>query len=453
VIPTAGVSKRVACVLCCLLAALLCATGATAGEPVVIVLSLDGVRADQPARAGLPGFARLAREGARAEKLVPVFPPMTFPGHVTLATGAPVDRHGIVANVFRDRARGEFRYSDDPSWLEAEPIWATAERQGVPSAVFFWVSSGGAWHGVRARYLVTPFDTRVPESEKVDRILSWLDLPAAERPRLILSWWHGADAAGHRYGPDAPQADAALAEQDAQLVRLLDALDAREAWADTTLLVVSDHGMAAVREGVDLGAALETAGIEAEVLPGGGVASIHLADPAQRGRARAVLAAVPGVAVFASDALPERWRYGPAERLGDLVATTEPPREFRAAGHERSVTSAMRVHGAHGFDPGREDMAGIFYARGRGVARGAELPAVSSLDVAPTIARLLGIGPPRDSEGQPLDALLLSGAESPTTNGLLPSAAKSRTLDGLLPSGAVERALDAVLPADAEPAP
>ena len=34
-------------------------------------------------------------------------------------------------------------------------------------------------------------------AEKVDQILAWLDLPAEERPRLILSWWHGADAAGH----------------------------------------------------------------------------------------------------------------------------------------------------------------------------------------------------------------------------------------------------------------
>ncbi len=439
--------------LSCSIAVLLWATAATAGEPVVIVLSLDGVRTDQPVRAGLPGFARLAREGARAEKLVPVFPPMTFPSHVTLATGAPVDRHGIVANAFRDAERGEFRYSDDPSWLGAEPIWVTAERQGVPSAVFFWVSSGGAWHGTRARYLVTPFDSRVPESQKVDRILVWLDLPADQRPRLVLSWWHGSDAAGHRYGPDAPEVDVALASQDAQLVRLLDALDARDAWTDTTLLVVSDHGMAAVREGVDLGAALEAAEIEAEVLPGGGVASIHLADPAQRERARAVLAAVPGVEVFASDALPQRWRYGPATRLGDLVATTEPPRTFRGAGRKGSVTRAMRVHGAHGFDPGQGDMGGIFYARGRGVAPGVELPAVSSLDVAPTITRLLGIEPPRDSEGRPLAALRPAAADDRTTHSLPPSAAESRTLDGLLPSGAVERALDAVLPPGAEAAP
>ncbi len=408
----AAVAKPVRGLLLFLLAALAGAGTAVAGPPAVILLSLDGVRADYPDRGALPGFARLAREGARAEKLEPVFPPITFPSHVTLATGAAVERHGIVANDFRDAVRGRFHYVNDASWQEAEPIWVAAERQGVPSALFFWVGSEGPWQGTSARIYEHPFDSGVSEAKKVDRILSWLDLPPAQRPRLVLSWWHGADAAGHRFGPDSAAVNAALAEQDAQLVRLLEGLDAREAWADTTLVLVSDHGMADVSEGVSLGGVLAGKGIEAQVIPSGGIASIHLADASKREEARAALAALPGVEVFPSDALPAAWRYGPARRLGDLVAVTSPPRVFREGTLERVAATLGRRRGAHGYDAKRADMGGIFFAIGRGVVAGTKLPPVSSLDVAPTVARLLGIEPPRDAEGHVIEAFAAGAGES-----------------------------------------
>jgi hypothetical protein len=54
----------------------------------------------------------------------------------------------------------------------------------------------------------------------------------------------------------------------------------------------------------------------------------------------------------------------------------------------------------HGFLPGRPEMGAIFYALGRGVPRGKALGEVRSVDVAATVARLLGIEPPAQSEGK-----------------------------------------------------
>ena len=58
--------------------------------------------------------------------------------------------------------------------------------------------------------------------------------------------------------------------------------------------------------------------------------------------------------------------------------------------------------GAHGFDPALPDMGAVFYALGRGVPRSAELGEVRAIDVAPTVAALLGINAPEESEGRPL---------------------------------------------------
>jgi len=352
----------------------------------------------------------MAAHGVRAESLVPVFPSSTFPNHVALATGAHADRHGIVANRFLDAELGLFDYSNDASFIRAEPVWVTAERQGVKAASFFWVGSETDWNGAGATYRRAPFDSKISEERKVTQILAWLDLPAAERPGLILTWWHGADSPGHRFGPDSPRTHGQLKRQDAQLARLMVELDAREAWSDLTLIVVSDHGMTAVGEAFDVRAPLQEAGIGARVFQGGAYAHVHLEDPAQQAAALATLAAVPGLRAYPSDALPESLRYRVPDRTGHVVVLTDPPRSLSRA---RTLRDGWRVlsglvgnkTGTHGYDPKHTDMHGVFLAMGRGVPRGERLPRVRSIDVAPTVTHLLGIDPPRDAEGAPIAAI------------------------------------------------
>ncbi len=395
----AGIGEVAALLLALAGALAACAPGrAPAQPPLVIVISMDGTRHDYPDRGPLPAMTRMEREGARAERLVPVFPASTFPNHVSLATGTYVDRHGIVANRFRDPGRGEFDYDDDASWIRAEPIWVTAERQGVRAAVYFWVGSGTDWRGAGASERRAPFSSRVSERAKVDQILEWVRRPAATRPGLILSWWHGADAAGHRHGPDHPRIAEQLARQDAQLGRLLAGLDALDAWSWTTLLLVSDHGMTAVDDEIDLARWLRDAGIGAWVVPAGGAAYVHLDDPAQRAEALARIRALDGVEAWPSDALPPGLRAAAPGRSGQVVALASPPRRLVAG--RRRLPGAPR--GGHGYAGDHPDMGAIFLALGRGVTPGARPGAVRAIDVAPTVSALLGIDPPASSEGRAL---------------------------------------------------
>jgi type I phosphodiesterase/nucleotide pyrophosphatase len=379
---------------------------ASGAEPsTVIVISLDGVRHDYPDRASFPALARIEHDGMRAGRLVPVYPASTFPGHVSLATGTTPDMHGIVDNQFWDTARHErFDYSNDASWIEAEPLWAAAERQGVASATYFWVGSETDWHGVGARYRVAPFDTRIGEAKKVAQILAWLDLPEPERPRLVMSWWHGADAAGHANGPDHPSVVAALAEQDRQLGVLLAGLDARHAWDRTTLVVVSDHGMTTAQERVPIERTLSRAGVHAQHIEvGTAIANLYLDDPAQLAKAERALAQLAGVIVARRDSLPDALHLRHATRTGDLVVRAEPPYTFARGGLlARAADLLGRRTGVHGYEPELPDMGGIFLALGRGVRPGTRPDSVRMIDVAPTVARLLGIDPPRQATGQPI---------------------------------------------------
>jgi predicted AlkP superfamily pyrophosphatase or phosphodiesterase len=386
-----------------------CVAGSSRAEArsVVILISMDGVRHDYLDRDELPAFARMAREGARAEALVPVFPSTTFPNHVSLATGTYPDRHGIVGNKFLDAELGAFDYSNDAGFLQAEPLWVAAERQGVPAATFFWVGSETDWRGVGARHRMAPFDSRVGEPKKTRQILAWLDLPEAERPGLVMSWWHGADHAGHRHGPDAEETRTALRAQDRELTKLLEGLDERDAWTETTLIVVSDHGMTSYERTLDVRAVLAEAGVRARVIHAVATAQIHLKQPGDASRALEVLRALPGVSAWPRAELPEALRYR-HERAGDLVAVATPPLAL-LPGADRGARFGWLarlfggVLGAHGYDPAQvPEMAGIFLAVGRGVPPGMRPPRVRAIDVAPTVTELLAIEPPSSSEGSAL---------------------------------------------------
>ena len=375
------------------IAALVTASGVgafAAGEPTVIVLSWDGVRHDYPDRGDFPGLARLERDGVRA-RLVGVYPSNTFPSHVSLATGTYPDTHGIVDNIFFED--GERYDVGDADWIEAEPVWISTQRQGIDVATYFWVGSESDWRGQGTRYRVAPFDGRRPEAVKVDRILTWFDMTASERPRLVMSYWAGADTVGHERGPDHPAVVRQLESQDAQLRRLLAGLDERDAWRETTLILVSDHGMAAVGELIDVEAILDAAGVDAFVI-GGAVARVYLDERADLDKAEAALAGVDNLRVYRPEALPAEFRLAWPGRNGDLVVTTVQPFVLT----ERYA----RLAGTHGYDPRTPDMQAAFFALGRGVDTGADVEEVRHIDLAATIASLLGVEPPAQSEGAPM---------------------------------------------------
>jgi arylsulfatase A-like enzyme len=383
----------------------------------VILISMDGVRHDYPDREPLPAFTQMAREGARAEALIPVFPSITFPAHTSLSTGAHPDRHGIVNNLFTTPSGDEFRYGSGAEALAAEPLWAAAERQGVRAATCFWPISETPWRGVAPSYARAPFDDALPERAKVEQILAWLDLPEPRRPGLLMSWWHGADHAGHESGPDAAETREALREQDAELGRLIAGISQRARWGEVTLIVVSDHGMLAARAALDANDLLEDAGVAGHAVNANALALVRLADSAgAAAAARKLAGADPRIRAYARSELPPALRFA-HENVGDVVLLAEPPLAFLDAWSRLDLWRSLSALwggevGVHGYDPeATPEMRAIFFALGRGVPHGNRLPAVRALDVAATVARLLGIAPPEHNEGIPIAGI----GEAPAT--------------------------------------
>lgn len=385
------------------LALLVGGTPASAVE-TVILLSFDGTTPAQIADPELTTLARLQRQGATAERLIPSFPSNTFPNHVTFVTGVQPERHGIVNNVFVDPERGRHSYENDPTWLQVEPVWSLLARHGIGSAAYYWVGSQGPWSSGYGPRHWRPFDSGTSERKKVDQILAWLELEdPGERPRLVTSWFHGADSVGHRKGPDAPSVASTLRRQDAELGRLLEGLSARGLLETTTLLLVSDHGMAPVERLVNLSEALDEADVRASVLGAGGFATVRAGSPEDAGNAVEVARGLGLEAWLREDApLPVD-----NPRFGDVVVVAPVGTAIVRKGLRGKVEALLArvghgMAGSHGHRPDHPLMSGIFVAFGAGVRRGAQLGPVRAIDVAPTLLALLGVPAPDWMEGRPL---------------------------------------------------
>ncbi len=69
-------------------------------KPTVVMISIDGFRNDYLDKYKPKNLLKLAKEGASAQGIIPSFPTLTFPNHMTLVTGMAPGRHGIVSNFF-----------------------------------------------------------------------------------------------------------------------------------------------------------------------------------------------------------------------------------------------------------------------------------------------------------------------------------------------------------------
>jgi alkaline phosphatase D len=381
----------------------------------VVLISLDGMRWDDPLSSRATNFARMRREGASAERLIPSFPPNTFPAHATLATGVHPDRHGILNNRFLDRERGLFEYDDDPSWLLAEPLWITAERQGARAAVYHWVGSSGPWRGISATYW-EPFSSAIRDTAKVERIIEWLNLGGSSRPRLIMSYLHGVDSVSHREGPGSAAARRQIERIDRLVGRLLDALDRLE--RPMALVVVSDHGMAPISRVYRMDHLLRGRARHVRSFSSGATANLYCPSVEACAAAEEALRKVEGLEIFRKDRLPPSLRYRLQDRTGDLVAIAPAGSYFADRPGSRPLPRGM-----HGFRPERDDTQGMFHAWGAGVRRGARRDRLRAVDVAPLICRLLGIEAAEGSEGEVPEDLLSAPTPVPKGSGTRPDRA------------------------------
>ncbi|MBU2224635.1 MAG: ectonucleotide pyrophosphatase/phosphodiesterase [Gammaproteobacteria bacterium] len=376
----------------------------------LILISLDGFARHYLDRYPAPALQQLIAEGTVAEAMQPVFPSKTFPNHYSIVTGLYPAKHGIVENniydsgfdaIFRLSLREEVA---NPRWWLGEPIWVTAEKQGKTAATFFYPGSEAAIRGIRpSKWQV--YDGDVSNTERVQGILKWLDLPAAQRPKFLTLYFSTVDDAGHAFGPDAPQTAAAVAEVDRQIALLVEGLKQRQLYGKIDVMIVSDHGMAAVtpQNTIPLDQLFDTKQA-ALVLWTPEIVSIFPKPGKLDSIYRQLQQQLPAHAkVYKKAELPARWYYQDSNRIAPLIVV--PEAGWRLMQQKRQQQwlaehSAGQISGSHGYDNQHPTMQAIFIGQGPSFAAGRTIPAFANIQLYNLMCRILGITP-ATNDGDP----------------------------------------------------
>lgn len=377
--------------------------------PSVVLISVDGLRWDFPARFDAPAMQAMIDRGFQAERLVPVFPTVTFPNHYSIATGLYPDRHGLVGNEFydpdmarwyalRDRAA-----VSDGRFYGGEPIWLTAEKRGMPSAAFYFVGTEADIQGRRPTHW-RPYDKSVPAAERVDQVLAWLEMPAEQRPRLITLYFEDVDSRAHWRGIDSEELDAAMARVDDALARLVAGIDRLAGQVAVNVIVVSDHGAAGYDDGVPPLVLEQHIDLDGIRNVGEGAFSFLYFEESAKNRIDRVHGLLSRIwrhgEVYRPAEAPQSWRVGDNPRWPDLILMPAP-----GHGVLSRADQAHRMNpGDHGWAPEAPDMHGVLFGFGPGFRPGSRVPAVRAVDIYPLMTHLLGItdGPEVDGSIKPL---------------------------------------------------
>lgn len=364
-------------------------------EQYVVMLSLDGFRWDYSQLVDTPSLESIARDGVKMESLQPSFPSKTFPNHYSIATGLYPDNHGLVQNSFYDPEMDRYyQISDreaveDGAFYAGEPIWVTAENQGLRTASFFWVGSEAPVQGIyptRWKH----YDHNFPYEARVDSVIAWLNLPKKERPRLITWYYPEPDGVGHRYSPESSEVKDMVGYLDSLVGDFLHKIDALPIADQINVIVTSDHGMARISgdKAIYFDELIEPTWLDTSI----GSNPVWMFDP-KEGYKDSVLLNLrkhPHLHVWEKDSIPEHLNYGSNPRVMEIVAS---PDINWSTGWSAEGGHSDYVGGTHGYEPQYKDMHGIFYARGPAFKEGYVHPTTENVNIYPLLAKILGLQP------------------------------------------------------------
>src|SRR4051794_18902405 len=422
-----------------LLAAILafaCALTAAEKNRHVIVVSLDGFPAYtlRDTNVPFPVLRRLMAEGASAGAMKPVNPTVTWPNHTAIISGVNVATHGVIYNGLPTRPAAGKALKVEP-WVpktelvQARTVYDAAHDAGLTTAEVDWV----------AIYKPPTVDfsfAEVPSLEgKIERemlqagsvseeeLRNWgktsilmhddvwtraaVHIIEKHKPNLLMYHLLATDSAQHSYGARSLAANTALILADRQLQRILDAVERAGIRNTTTIFVVSDHGFKTYHHVIHPNALLRQKGLlrsaddnDGWVISEGGTAMVYVTREERRADVLAAFSApIPGVSQVIAPEDYAKWGYPkvtPNGRMADLVLAATPDYSFDGAfnGAVNSDSPAGASPGSHGYLNTDPDMDAILVAWGAGIKRGARTAVKPNVDVAATIAKLLGVEMP-----------------------------------------------------------
>ena len=420
------------------------AMGQEKAAPLLVVISVDGLRPDCVTAADahgakVPHLRKFLHDGTYAQGVTGVIPTVTYPSHTTLVTGVWPAKHGILANQTFDPLQknheGWYWYAED---IRVPTLWDAAAAAGRTTASIQWPVTVGAkinwnipelWRAGTAedakllRVVSTPgllaeakaaigeyrggIDA-TPESDEVrGKYAVWI--LENKHPGLLTLHLIALDHVEHEAQPFSPKAMAVLERLDAVIGKVWDAAE-RVAPGRAFVAVVSDHGFVNYGQQLNLFPAFEKAKLFS--LDDKGKISEWRAMPWETGGSAAIVLKDPknGLTVATVRTLLTKLAADPANGIDRVLEAEELHRKggypnasffvgLKPGWHTGTsltgpVLSSVKAGGTHGELPDLPELRAAFFLVGPGVPAGKNLGLMDMRDVAPTLANAAGLSLP-----------------------------------------------------------
>ncbi len=423
-------------------------------DRTVVVISIDGLPGWewQDPRLSVPSLWKLVESGVRAKTATTINPTVTWPSHTSMVTGVPPARHGVLYNGLPVRGGEKAPITIKP-WVpkeelvQAPTVYDLAYQAGFTTAEVDWVAihqaktitwrfpeipdpAGMIEREMAAAGILSETDAReFSKISPVGRDRYWTEAAVhilkRHKPNLLLYHLLNVDANNHAHGPRTYASKTAYAYADECVAKVVDALKAAGLSDRTTIFVISDHGFKTAKQFVRPNAILRRLGMlsvengkiagDVYATSAGGSAMLYILNAARKAeltpRLADVFRSTEGVdrvllpEEFAAWGLPNPTTNS---RMGDLYVLAKDGYAFNGSPEAPEISAAGGSYpGNHGYAASDPDMSITFIAAGYGIRKGATLERMSSMDLGPTVAALLGLEM-KNVEGRVLKEILVS---------------------------------------------
>ncbi len=405
----------------------------------LIVISYDAFSEDNWAKASsLPNLAKLIRNGASSTKLKSVYPTLTYVVHTTMVTGVYPDKHGIYHNnplqpFIREKEQHWFWFKKD---VKVPAIYDALKARHMKSAGILWpvtgkasltynipeiraigkenqalkiLKNGSPLYSIRMEKNFGHFRKGIKQPY-LDNFttLCAADTIKRKKPNLLLMHLIDLDDAKHEYGTDSTEVENVLIRMDNRLGEIIRATEKAGIAEDTVFIVIGDHGQINIRYKISLNPLLKEKGLiyeengvmkwKAYIQNAGGAAYLHLRD---KDKETEQLALDILKKAMAEKAYGIEKIYGKEELKALHVPSSVAYMLEARAGYcfsdewEGSVVTDLEDKGVkyatHGFLPDKPGYKCNLVISGDCIKKGYQLEEIQMVDIAPTMAEILGI--------------------------------------------------------------
>ncbi|WP_114778548.1 alkaline phosphatase family protein [Botryobacter ruber] len=399
----------------------------------VILISIDGFRPDfyRDSSWPAPNLQKLLAEGVYAEGVNSVFPSVTYPSHTTLVTGALPARHGVYYNSPYGAAKGQWYW--ESNYIKTPTLWDAVKKAGMKSGSIMWPVTVGApidfnFPVRRAdedeqtdqlsitRPLVSPAtllddiekatNTKFKRSDfnhdNLDRTVGRManHIIATQKPNLMAIHFLSMDHAGHSYGRDGNHIRESLVLVDSLVGAVLKTVEKAGIKNQTAIIITGDHGMVTRTTSLSPNVWLAQNGLlgnngwKAKFHPAGGAAFLYLKDKNDTETLRKVQQLLANLPAHQK----KLFRVVDRKEMDAVGANPEPVLALAFAkgvayggAQEGEAVKPAKKGGTHGYFPDFQEIRTGFIATGAGINKGVVIKQMGVQDVAPVVARLLGL--------------------------------------------------------------